>query len=118
MLMERDLAIVAIVCGAIGISMLFAIENAVGPRAVSIAQLDESWAGERVSVTGNVEWVLQKDNFVMITLNDGGKINAIKFNPAEQERQIAYRGNKVEVVGKVEIYKQELEIVAGEIKQC
>ncbi len=117
MLGEKHLAISSLACAAFGITMLFLLNEAIEPRELSVREINESLVGERVSVAGRVDWALEKDNFILFTLNDGAKIKAIKFSPSWEERGLAGKGSYVTVVGKVQLYKNEIEIVAEEIRQ-
>jgi DNA/RNA endonuclease YhcR with UshA esterase domain len=117
MLGERHVAIAALLCGALGVLLLLLLHNAVEPREISIRQINASMVGTRVSVEGKIEWVIEKDSFVLFLLGRGAKIKAIKFAPTKNERALAKKDSFVRVVGKVQLYRNEVEIVAEEIRQ-
>ncbi len=115
MLGEKHLALVAMACAVAGIGILFLLEVVTVAPEISIGQIDKSHIGETVSVSGKIDWVLQKEGFVLFTIEDGEKINAIKFSPTETERNALGKGTWVTVVGKVQLYRNELEIIAEEV---
>ena len=117
MLEERHLALAALACAIAGIGILFLLETVAVAPEINIRQIDNSRIGETVSVLGKVDWVLQKEGFVLFTIEDGKKINAIRFSPTEMERNALGKGVWVKVVGKVQLYRNELEIVAEEVEK-
>ena len=117
MLTEKHIAVASLLLAIAGTGLLFLFNQAIEPREMEIGEIEKSGVGARIRVGAKIEWALERDNYVLLTLDDGSKIKAIKFGPSQEERQIAKRGSFVEVVGKVQVYKNELEIVAEEIKR-
>tara|TARA_Y100000310_G_scaffold345396_1_gene464445 strand:- start:11434 stop:11787 length:354 start_codon:yes stop_codon:yes gene_type:complete len=114
---EKHLAIIAISCATIGIVLLFILEQYIEPQKLSVRALEDNLIGNRVEVKGRVDWALERENFLLFTLNDGEKIKAIKFNPTELEMELIRKRIPVVVVGKLQVYKNELEIVVEEIRK-
>ncbi|MDP6671121.1 MAG: hypothetical protein QGI60_04880 [archaeon] len=117
MLTEKHIAIASLILAIVGTGLLFLFNQAIEPNELEIGTLGKSNVGERIKVGAKIEWALEKDNYILLTLDDGSKIKAIKFGPSPEERQIAKPGSFVAVVGKVQLYKNELEIIAEEIKR-
>lgn len=117
MLVEKHLAIISLLCALLGITMLFVLNNAIEPTEIKVREINSEMRGQRVLVSGHVEWAMERENFVMFTLNDGEKIKAIKFGPLEEERILLRDREFVTIVGKIQLYKGELEIVAEEIRK-
>jgi len=115
MLREKQIATVAIICSMLGLAALFFLNTFIGPMPVNLQEIDHALIGETISTHGKVVWVLQRDNFLLFTLENGTKLKAIKFSPTILEKTIVKPGTIVKVSGKVELYKNEIEIVAGEI---
>ncbi len=117
MLTEKHIAVASLLLAIVGTGLLFLFNQAIEPREVRIEEIGRGLVGERVSVVGKVNWAMERENFVLFTLDDGAKIKAIKFNPSKEEKVIARKDSFVLVTGKVQLYKNELEIVAEEIKR-
>ena len=117
MLEEKQIAIAGLLCAILGIGLLFLLNQTIAPRERSIREINETSIGERVSVSGKVDWTLEKENFVLFTLNDGARIKVIKFSPSKEERALAQTNSLVIVIGKIQLNKNELEIVAEEIRE-
>ena len=117
MLTEKHLALASLFLAISGFALLFFINNAIEPQEISIGDIGKEHTGEMVSVLGRVDWVLEKDGFIIFTLNDGAKIKAIRFSPTKEESNAAKVNSFVRVTGKVQIYEGEVEIVAFGITQ-
>ena len=117
MVEEKHLTAASLVCAGIGITMLFFLNQSIQPEEKIISEIEEGGIGKLVAVKGRISWIMKQENFVLFTLEDGAKIKVIKFNPSKEEREIAAGNSFVEVIGKVELYKNELEIVASEIRR-
>jgi DNA/RNA endonuclease YhcR with UshA esterase domain len=117
MLTEKHIAVVSLLLAIAGTGLLFLFNQAIDPMEIEIGEITKSNIGERIKVGAKIEWALEKDNYILLTLDDGSKIKAVHFGPSPEERQIAKPGSFVAVVGKVQLYKNELEIIAEEIKR-
>jgi len=117
MLKEKHLLACSLLFSAFGIALLFCTNAMFEPVQQQISEINGESVGQSVLIKGVVKWAMQKDGFVLFELHDGKTITAIKFSPSEQERQAATKGNFVEVIGKVQVYRNELEIVAQEIRK-
>lgn len=117
MLEEKHITAASLLCAFLGIAILYSLGQAIEPKETNIGEINESRIGERIAVIGRIDWALEKENFVLLTLNNGAKIKAIKFNPTKEERALAGPDSFVRVIGKVQLYENELEIVAEEIKK-
>lgn len=118
MLSETHLGVFSLACAALGLAILIFLNSALEPREVSVAEISKELVGERVKVRARVTWGLERDNFVVFTLGERAKIKAIKFNPTKIERNLVRERSFVWVVGKVELYRNELEIVADGIRRA
>ena len=117
MLTEKHVAVASLLLAIAGTGLLFLFNQAIEPKEIVIGEIEKANVGERIRVGAKIDWALEKDNYLLLTLDDGSKIKAIHFGPSQEERQIAKPGSFVEVVGKVQLYKNELEIIAEEIKR-
>ena len=112
------MARLALATATAGVLFLFLLSLVLEPVEASIAEIDESMQGLTVSVSARVDSVLHKETFVIFTLNDGtGKLKVVVFNPSNEQRQLLQRNNFVSVEGKIQVYKNELEMVAKSVGQ-
>lgn len=116
MLREYWLNRIALACGIAGAMLLFSYSLLVRPEAVSISEIDESMLGKRIELDARVEWRFEKNSLLLFTLFDGNKIKAVKFNPSAMEKFLVQKNAFLRVVGRVQKYKGELEIVAERIE--
>ena len=114
---EKQAIAASLGCAAIGIAILFLLNNLVQPEEKSISEIIEQDIGKFVQIKGRVSWVLQRESFVLFTLENRAKIKVIKFNPSKEEREAIVKNSFVEVIGKVQLYENGLEIAASEIRR-
>jgi len=117
MLREYWLNRVALACGIAGALVLLYFSLVNGPVEVNIAKIDSGMEGQRVAVQGRVDWQTEKDGTLIFTLNDGAKIKVVEFNSSEEKQGIVFNGSFVKVIGKVERYRGEMEIVAERVEK-
>jgi len=106
----------ALACGLTGALALLYFSLITAPVEVSIAGIDSGTEGQRVTVQGRVDWQTEKEGTLIFTLNDGSKIKVIKFNSSAEEKEIVFVESFVSVIGKVERYRGELELIAEQVK--
>ena len=53
---------------------------------------------------------------MLFEINDGNKIKGIIFNPTKEEKEIK-QNNFIELIGRVEKYENELEIVVEKVNK-
>lgn len=116
MLREYWLNRVALACGIAGAIILFYYSLLVTPEAVSISEINEEMLGDRVEVEARVEWRFEKNSVLMFTLDDGNKIKAVRFSPNAVERFAVQKNAFLKVVGRVQKYRGELEIIAERVE--
>jgi len=102
----------------LGIVILFIISYSYEAREVTISEISEEIKGERVIVCGRIDSSYIAKNVLIFTINDGAKIKGIVFNPGREEYSQIRKNSFVEIEGKVEIYENELEIVAERVGKC
>ena len=96
----------------IGLGIIHISHSFIQPEKVDIGSVDKTWVGNSVSVNGTVSSVHSSNETVFLTLQDGsGSITVVDFDNGNYRK-----GSSVRVEGYVEIYQNELEIVADEIK--
>jgi len=109
---DRKLLVISLAWSLIGIFLLMLVAIFTEPQETLIANLEEN-LGKTVIVNGDVTKATYKENVAFIDIKDKtGKVSVVLFEkPAYQ----VVSGDAISVKGKVQIYKDELEIVADEI---
>lgn len=121
MLSDRTLVRLCWVVGGVGIVGLFVVTQLIGPVNTSIKNINEASLGKTVSAYGKVDSFFTKDGHVFLTLTDeGAKIKVVVFENQAKKMPFAYNirnGDIIKVVGKVDKYKGELEIIGERVEQ-
>ena len=102
---------VALACGIAGTLLLLYYSVLVSPMEMKISEIGGETIGQRVQVQGTVSWSNEKNSVLIFTLSDGNSIKGVVFGPGAVERILLEKGSRVSVVGRVEKYNGELEIV-------
>jgi len=120
MISDRTLTRVALVLAIIGIAGLFLVTLFIGPKEIKIGSITDAEIGMDVTVKGVVDSYYEKDGHVFIDLNDTtGTIKAVVFENTAKGMPTVYnieQGDMISIEGKVQLYKNELEIVATAVK--
>jgi len=108
---EKNILIISILISILGIILLLLISLTFQPKQIKIKQINSEMLNQKVKVSGKVISLKNYDNFQLITLNDSsGKITIINNNPINLTKN-----QNIIVQGKVEEYKNQLEINAIKI---
>lgn len=116
MLREYWLNRIALICGIIGTIIVFYYSLLVKPIPLSIGEINESIMEKRVEINGRVDWRYEKNSVLLFNLFDGNRVKVVKFQPSAGEKFLVQKNSFLKVVGRVQEYKGELEIVAEEIE--
>ena len=110
-----DLLKICIASSMLGILGIFLVSGLVEPTTYAIIDLSNDETGSSVAVEGIVEGLYtSEDGHSFITLSDStGTINVVAFKGTELNG--AKKGSEIRVMGKLDIYQQELEVVAKQI---
>jgi len=119
MITDKRIMHISLVLVIIGIIGLFIILQFIGPMEISTGMVTSNEIGENVAVGGVVESYFEKDGHVFMDIDDGsGVIKVIMFENTAKSYPIVYsitENDRVFVDGKVELYRNELELVANSI---
>lgn len=111
---DKDLMKLSFAIAVLGIIALFLVTEQLEPIAVPVELIDSSYVGKNVVVNSTIKSLTIKDDNIFITLNEGMRVVVFK-NKALDDNYNLKAGNKISVVGKVQLYKNELEIIAEKI---
>lgn len=119
MVSDSKMAGIAIVTAGIGIIALFLAQQGTVPIQIRISEINSEHIEKIIEVGARVNWIKEKENYALFELFDGEKIIAIRFNPENKERVILRsaqeNGKTVRVLGKVQRYKKQLEIIVQKV---
>ena len=102
-------------CAIAGILLLAAYSFLEAPKQLNIGEISEKYLDAKVRVKGIVSFSKVTDKIAIFTLEDGAEIKGVFFRPGIEEKIMLRKGNFVEVVGKVKLYRGKLEIVAEKV---
>jgi len=114
MISDKQLMKFCIVVSVIGIAALFFIVESIEPKTVEISGLNKQMIGQFVKINGKASNVYNNEGTLFLTLNnpdDGSIIKIVMFKNNLEIKE----GNFIEVTGKLELYKNELEVIASSI---
>ncbi len=109
---DKTLKKIAFCCTIIGIVLLFFISESISIDEKEISQVDHGDIGRIVNISGTIRKISEGDNFAVIEIEKMDMMKIAIFKDKEIELKT---GDEVLVVGKVEEYNGEMEIVGERI---
>ena len=112
--MEKLLKI-SFISSLIGILVLIIIVNSIPVRLIPINNVDETYLGKRIAIQGKIFSITNYDdqNFqTMILKNESALIHVISNSKVPINKTL----DTLRIIGKVELYKNELQINADKIE--
>lgn len=111
---EKDLLKISLILAVIGMSSMLFLESKLQLEISSIDSLSNSDIGKTAKLHGSIKNPISSPKVKSFDLvDDSGKINIVSFS---QDSVIPKGNNQVEVIGKVSIYKNKLQVIADTIK--
>ncbi len=105
---------ISIIIFLIGIIILYISGNLYSPKLISISEINSDKIGQVVKIKGEISELNYKKNNLFLEISDGNSdIFVIEFN-VKNNRFEKYQN--IYVTGEVNIYNQELEIIADKIE--
>jgi aspartyl/asparaginyl-tRNA synthetase len=118
---DKTLMRISFVIAVAGIAALIAAVQFAEPKMVKISDVNEKLVGQTILVNGTVDSVSIKEGNIFIKLTaDKDSIDVVMFKQQAENSADAYilkKGDFLTVAGKINFYKNELEIVASSIKR-
>src|SRR3989338_8621228 len=109
---ETKIQIIALAWSLIGISILLGLSIFVLPEEINIIEANTE-IGETVIITGDVISATYRDNVNFIDIKDDFSNITIVF--FEEPTSKVSKGNTTSAKGKIQVYKNGLELIAQEI---
>lgn len=113
---QEKIALIALLASISGILLLLAIAQTIEPKEMKIQEITIKEEGLQVKINARVEEFNQRQGIAFMQLYDGtGKIKAIAFK-AEKFPELK-KGMLADFEGKIQIYKEELELVVEKVNE-
>ncbi len=123
---EKVLLKISLTGSILSLIVLYIVVLQITPIPVNISEIKNNWTGKTVNVTGYVTDLRKyKDHLFFNLESNESKIKVVIWNNILQQMEIKgidiskiENGKKLEIIGRVELYKGSLEIVPsrGEVK--
>ena len=107
---EKHIYQACIVLSIIGLGVIHISHSYIAPDRAEIENIDETWIGNTVQISGNVRDYAQTENAAFFTVeNSSDSISVADF----ESRNVS---NRATVTGYVDVYQGDLQIVAQKIE--
>lgn len=110
---EKNLLKIAFICGILGVVILFLISENTEISEKDIDKINKDNLEENVKLKGRITKITQLDKVTFIELEQPSTITVIVF---KDENLSLYKGDDVEIIGEIEEYEGELEVIAERIR--
>lgn len=111
---RRQLYKISVFLSVIGLTLMYASSLYLEPETVEIKEIDKGQTGEVLAAKGTAANVSNSGNHLFMDLKDStGSILVVDFDSQTSVSE----DSTVTVIGNVELYEGELEIIAREIKK-
>jgi len=114
-MLDKNLTKLSLVLAVLGLVMLTIFAYFVAPRDVKINEIGENMLGQTVKITGVVESLGTGSTIFVTVTDETGKIKVVVFERNNINGNVKETGD-VSVIGKVSLYKGEIEITASLVK--
>jgi DNA/RNA endonuclease YhcR with UshA esterase domain len=116
---ERKLTLIAAIGTVVCIFVLYAIMFQISSYTVNIGEIDASYIGKAVNITGEITSIYESNGNLFIDMKDGtGEIKVVLWEDSIKALMIKdvdisklEKGTKINVIGDIQIYKGEVEVI-------
>ncbi|MEA2036193.1 MAG: OB-fold nucleic acid binding domain-containing protein [Nanoarchaeota archaeon] len=112
---EKTLLKIAIGCALIGVFVLYIISDSVKIDETSIGKIEEEDIGSDVKVKGRVERLYEGEKVSIITIIQPEDMSIIVMKQDNKNLSLE-EGDYIEVIGEVDEYNGELEVIGNRIR--
>lgn len=110
MISDRTLMRISLIMAITGIIALFFITQSLETLEIRINDINDKIAGRNVIVHGTITDFVEKDGNTFLTLENDSRIGAVVFEKDARNVKNLSVGMNVTVIGKVTIYKGNVEL--------
>lgn len=116
---ERNLVKISVIGVSISLVLLYLITSQIFSSSVKIGEIDRSFVGKTVNITGEVTGIFQSKGHVFFDLKDDtGKVKVVLWEDTLELLEInnvntseIRNGKSINIIGDVQLYKGELEVI-------
>jgi len=110
---EKLLLRIALLCAIMGVVLLFIVSENIEIDEKDINKINMDSIGEYVKIKGTINQLIETEEVMILNIEQPSEITVFLF----KNKQIHLaEGNYIEVIGKIEDYKGETEIIADKIR--
>ena len=114
---EKSLFKIALACSLVGVTTLFFVSEFIEVDDKYIEEIRIDYLDKDVKIMGTVKKVVDNGNVVMMNIVQPQELKVVVFKDENKDENIDLKaGNYIEVLGKVEEYNGELEIIGDRIR--
>ena len=107
---------IALIAGISGLVILFIMSSNIEITEKTIDKITKDNVGDQIKLNGVINKVAEINSTTFIELVQPQKITVVVFKKDERNLSLSY-GDYVEVIGKVEEYKDSFEVIAQRIRR-
>lgn len=113
---EKSLFRIALACSLVGVTTLFFVSEFIEVDENYIEEITIDDLGNDVKIIGTVKKIVDHGNVVIMNIVQPQELKVVVFKGDEEEMVNVKSGNYIEVLGKVEEFGGELEIIGDRIR--
>lgn len=118
MISDKKLIYISLIISVVGFLSMVAITVGIEPKYVPVSHVTSEMTGQEIITQGTIDSYFTNEGNVFIELKNRTSIKVVMFSREANNQPWIYdlrKGDSIAVEGKVQIYKNELEIVADKI---
>ena len=112
---EKTLLRIALICSVIGLILLFFISENISVSEVDLSKIDERDIGEDVKIIGEVLRVTDIGKVMFLEVGQE-KVESVPILLFKDSDISLKKGDYVEIIGEIDDYKGEREIIATRVR--
>tara|TARA_Y100000310_G_scaffold298572_1_gene332614 strand:+ start:4636 stop:4995 length:360 start_codon:yes stop_codon:yes gene_type:complete len=115
---ESLLLKIALITTLLGIFVLYVVSDNIKIKELSLDEINDEAIGNMVKVLGKVERVTELDKVTFIDVSQPSTAKVVVFREKEKDDTLGLeQDDYVEIIGKIEDYEGEMEIIAERIRR-
>ncbi|MBS3051003.1 MAG: exodeoxyribonuclease VII large subunit [Candidatus Aenigmarchaeota archaeon] len=119
MISDEKLVKISLLIAILGVAMIYLSIALIGPQSIVIGDISKNDTGKQVTLSGTVNSYSIVNGNIFITLGDvTGNITVVMFERTARGQKEVYELKENELItvdGQINVYKNELEIIANKI---
>lgn len=113
----KDITKISFALSVAGIVALFFVTEGIRPLEINVSSINNEHLGRNVAVNGTIKSITNSEGNIFITLAERDFRIVVFRNKADDEDYALKRSDKISATGKVQLYKNGLEIIADKIEK-